>query len=254
MNIRSIDDNNDDGWFNSFFDFRSGVRRRIREGRIGLFDIDPVREFENMEKEMARMFDQIKDIQTNAPKNLLREYQIPDGAKVREVGPLVYGYSMTVGPDGKPKVMEFGNIKPTGRIINSGMGITAADAAGIGSKHQLSTEREPLAEVNVTNKEVKVVLEMPGFKKDDIKINAYDGSLEVMSINPQRKYRKTMELPQEADIETAKSTYNNGILEVTFSKKENAVSKGKEKKNNIRILNRPLFSSLKRIFRRRLKI
>ena len=39
-----------------------------------------------------------------------------------------------------------------------------------------------------------------------------------------------MELPQEADIETAKLTYNNGILEVTFSKKGNAVPKGKEKK------------------------
>ncbi len=71
---------------------------------------------------------------------------------------------------------------------------------------------------------------MPGFKKGGIKINAYDGSLEVVSINPQRKYHKAMELPQEADIETAKSTYNNEILEVTFSKKENAVPIGKEKK------------------------
>lgn len=59
-----------------------------------------------------------------------------------------------------------------------------------------------------------------------------------------------MELPQEADIETAKSTYNNGILEVTFSKKENAVPKGTEKKNSNRILDNPLFSSLKPIFRR----
>lgn len=28
-----------------------------------------------------------------------------------EMGPFVYGYSMTIGPDGKPKVREFGNIR-----------------------------------------------------------------------------------------------------------------------------------------------
>jgi HSP20 family protein len=33
---------------------------------------------------------------------LIREYTTPGGGKVREVGPMIYGYSMTVGPDGKP--------------------------------------------------------------------------------------------------------------------------------------------------------
>ncbi|HEY6534690.1 MAG TPA: Hsp20/alpha crystallin family protein, partial [Candidatus Nitrosocosmicus sp.] len=41
-------------------------------------------------------------------------------------------------------------------------------------------------------------------------------------------YHKTLELPKEADIETARSTYNNGILEVTFDKKKNVKPKGKE--------------------------
>ena len=64
---------------------------------------------------------------------------------------------------------------------------------------------------------------MPGIKKDDIKINAYDGAVED-SINTrtdsQRKYHKTIELPDNTDIETARSTYNNGILEITFDKKK----------------------------------
>jgi HSP20 family protein len=42
---------------------------------------------------------------------LVREYITPEGGEVREVGPVVYGYSMTVGPDGKPRVREFGNVK-----------------------------------------------------------------------------------------------------------------------------------------------
>jgi HSP20 family protein len=35
-------------------------------------------------------------------------------------------------------------------------------------------------------------------------------------------------LPPEDDIETAKSNYKNGILEVVFKKKEQAKPKGKE--------------------------
>jgi len=34
--------------------------------------------------------------------------------------------------------------------------------------------------------------------------------------------------PKQADIETAKSTYNNGILEVTFDKKKENKPNGKE--------------------------
>ena len=43
--------------------------------------------------------------------------------------------------------------------------------------------------------------------------------VEVKSEDPQRKYHRTFEIPPETDIETAKSAYNNGILEITFKKK-----------------------------------
>jgi HSP20 family protein len=49
----------------------------------------------------------------------------------------------------------------------------------------------------------------------------------VKSDDPKRKYHKTIEVPLETDIETAKSTYNNGILEITFKKKDQTKSKGK---------------------------
>jgi HSP20 family protein len=136
---------------------------------------------------------------------------------VREVGPLVYGYSMTVGADGKPRIKEFGNMKPARRL---GFG------TGIG-RPEISGEMEPLADVTTTDKEVKVVIEMPGISKDKIKVNAYEGKVEVKSDDPQRRYYKTVELPSETDIETAKCAYNNGILEITFNKKEQAKTKGK---------------------------
>jgi HSP20 family protein len=82
-------------------------------------------------------------------------------------------------------------------------------------------------DVTTTDKEVKVVVEMPGISKDNIRINVYDGTLEVKSEDPQMKYHRSIEIPAdiETDIETAKSTCNNGILEITFKKKEQ--TKGK---------------------------
>jgi HSP20 family protein len=218
MSIRDIDNYD---WLKRFFGSRGIGSRDDMSG--GFFDMDPFRAFEEMQEEMGRMFNQFKEMHTNAPKDLIREYQTPEGGKVREVGPIVYGYTMTVGPDGKPKVREFGNVKSVGGWAGkTKVGETA------GAKQQITSEREPLVDVNTTDNEVKVVLEMPGVKKEDIKINAFDGSVEVIANNPQRKYLKTVELPQDADIETVKSTYNNGILEITFNKRENTKPKGKE--------------------------
>jgi HSP20 family protein len=189
-------------WYSRFF---GGGRRGLGGG---FFD-DMFRGFDQMKREMER---ELEDIEKRIPKDLIREYNTPQGGKVREVGPIVYGYSMTIGPDGKPKVREFGNVKSSRRFGSIG-------------RPEISGEIEPLVDVTTTDKEVKVVVEMPGISKDNIRINVYDGTLEVKSEDPQRKYHRSIEIPPETDIETAKSTYNNGILEITFKKKEQ--TKGK---------------------------
>ena len=43
-------------------------------------------------------------------KNLIRERSFDDGSVVREMGPIVYGYSFKIGEDGKPVVRKFGNL------------------------------------------------------------------------------------------------------------------------------------------------
>ena len=195
-------------WFRRFFS--------SRKGGLGLGSFDDVfRGFEQLQREMDK---ELEDMKKNLPKDLVREYETPEGGKVQEVGPLVYGYSMTIGPDGKPKVREFGNVKRP-----SGLGF------GIGpSKAQIAGEMEPMIDVVTTDKEVKVTVEMPGVSKDKIKIDVYDRTVEVKSEDPQRKYHKTIDLPLEADLETAKSKYNNGILEITFDKKKETKPKGKQ--------------------------
>ncbi|HLN33985.1 MAG TPA: archaeal heat shock protein Hsp20 [Nitrososphaeraceae archaeon] len=179
---------------------------------------DLFREFDEMRNEIERTFSEpFKNIENRVPKDLVKEYETPEGGKVREVGPIIYGYSMTIGPDGKPDIREFGNVKSpfTGR-------------AGFFKQPSISSEREPLVDISATDKEVKIVVEMPGIKKENIKINAYENSVEIISDNPQRKYHKVIDLPTEADIETVKSTYNNGILEIVFNRRKQTKPKGKE--------------------------
>jgi HSP20 family protein len=98
-----------------------------------------------------------------------------------------------------------------------------------GTRPLISSEREPLVDISTTDKEIKVVVEMPGVNKENIKINAFDSTLEVTAQEGvAKKYHETIELPEEADLATAKSKYNNGILEITFNKKDKSRPKGKE--------------------------
>jgi HSP20 family protein len=179
---------------------------------------NPFREIYDVRKAIEKMFEEsYEEMETKAPKDLVREYKTSEGLKVKEFGPLVYGYSMTVGPDGKARVKEFGNVKPP---HNLGPGSVA--------KPLISGEREPLVDVITTDNEVKVTVEMPGIAKENIKLNAYENNVEVKSEDPQRKYHRVIDIPLEADIETVKSSYKNGILEIIFRKKEQRRPKGKE--------------------------
>jgi HSP20 family protein len=200
-------------WFNRFF---GGSRKSGRGG--GFFGFpDIFRGFDDMRKEMERQFEQqFKDIESKAPKDLVKEYETSTGGKVREYGPFVYGYSMTIGPDGRPKVREFGNVK------------SPFSSRGFFTRPLISSEREPLADITTNDKEVKVVVEMPGVSKENIKVNVHDNSLEVTTTGTDRKYHEVIEIPPETDIETVTSTYKNGILEITFKKKEQTKPKGKQ--------------------------
>ena len=211
-------------FFREFFGGSGGGRRRRREGRgfsgssSGGWNFDDIfREFDDMRRETERMFsEQFKNIENKVPKDLIKEYETPKGAKVRQVGPIVYGYSMTIGPDGKPKIREFGNIKsPIGEM-------------GSFEQPSISSEREPLIDISTTDNEVKIVAEMPGISKDKIKVNAYDQYVEIISEDPNRKYHKKIEVPEDIDINNAKSNYNIGVLEINFKKKEQQKPQGRQ--------------------------
>jgi HSP20 family protein len=180
----------DDNW-------QSRWRRMMPFGPWSFPDID------EMMKEMEKEFMQFKDIEKQVPKDLVRERTSPDGSVRKEIGPIVYGYSMTIGPDGKPVIREFGNVK---RSEDPLRGIT--------------DKREPLVDVVDGEKQVRLIAEIPGVKKEDIEMSVRDRTLTIAVDTPERKYQKVLQLPESAEVEGAKSSYNNGILEVTFPKKQ----------------------------------
>jgi len=158
---------------------------------------------EEMEREMAEAF---KEMESSVPREMVRERRLPDGSVRREYGPFVYGYSVKIDPDGRPIIREFGNIKP---------------GIGTGQPHlNLQDQREPLVDVVEEGNKVKVVAELPGVEKKDIKLFATEKTLTISVDTPSRKYYKKLELPEEVDETTAKSTFKNGILEIGFEKRQ----------------------------------
>lgn len=160
-------------------------------------------DIEEMMKEMEKEFMQFKDIEKQVPKDLVREQRSPDGSVRKEIGPIVYGYSMTIGPDGKPMIREFGNVK---RGSDPLKGVTDT--------------REPLVDVVDGENQVRIIAEIPGVRKEDINMEVADRTLTISVDTAERKYDKQLQLPEDAIVDGAKSTYNNGILEVTFQKKK----------------------------------
>ena len=159
-------------------------------------------EMERMMKELDEMFSKsFEELEQEFPRSLIRERRTDKG-RIREFGPIVYGYSIKIGPDGKPIIREFGNIRPSRRpeIV------------------ELSEAREPLVDVYEEEDSVKVIAEVPGVEKNDIKLNATERKLVISVDNPQRKYYKEVDLPAEVDPESAKATYRNGVLEVMLKK------------------------------------
>ena len=131
------DDNNDD--------WQSRWRKMMPFGPWSFPDI------EEMMKEMEKEFMQFKDIEKQVPKDLVREQKSPDGSVRKEIGPIVYGYSMTIGPDGKPVIREFGNVKRGGRAAEGNDG---QEGAARGCRRG--------------EKQVRIIAEIPGVKKEDI--------------------------------------------------------------------------------------
>jgi HSP20 family protein len=167
-------------WFSSTFDFHMRFRR-----------IDEL---------IESMFHAMRAEQSSAPQS--------EGSSMPRA--LYYGYQLSIGPDGKPHLREFGNVRPN----RSGSFETGS--------------REPFIDTLVDENEnaLKIVAEMPGLRKEDVKLHLTEDSLTIHGSNGGRNYDTVVPLKAPVITESARANYNNGILEVVLKLKDNPQKKG----------------------------
>ena len=162
--------------------------RRKRSFFDEIFGIDPL-------KDMDEMFERLSRAMGMSMDNFGQH-------------PFVYGFSITQRSGEEPEIREFGNIP-------------MFEQAETGEKRYLDI-RKPLIDVLETEETVHVIAEMPGIEKENIQLNATDLILDIETLDGNPKYSERVELPLKVDPQSAKATYKNGVLEVTFNRLESS--------------------------------
>jgi len=113
----------------------------------------------------------------------------------------VYGLSIRTLA-GKPVIESFGNIRETakGPVVEE--------------------VREPIIDIFDEEDHVLVIAELPGVSEEEIKIEIAGDILRLTASDKDRKYSKEILLPGKVKPESMRTSYKNGILEITL-KREN---------------------------------
>jgi HSP20 family protein len=118
---------------------------------------------------------------------------LPNGAKG------VYGFSIRTLA-GKPVIESFGNIRETakGPVVEE--------------------VREPMVDIFDEEERILVIAELPGVSESEINIEVTGDILNLAASNGDRKYAREILLPGKVKADSLKTTYKNGILEITLEK------------------------------------
>jgi len=172
-----------------------------RRRRRSFWDEDFFSEFDRIFEDMERMMrDLMRKFSIELSPERFRELE--QELEKQGVKPYIYGFSITIGPDGRPVIKEFGNVRR------------------VQGKPVITEEREPLIDVFESGDEVTVIAEMPGVEKEkiDVKVTEDGRTLIINASDSNRRYYKEVELPAKVDPASAKASYKNGVLEVKLKK------------------------------------
>jgi HSP20 family protein len=112
----------------------------------------------------------------------------------------VCGFSVRVARDGKPRLERFGNVR--------------AAASG----PVIDESREPIVDVFDEGDHLRVVAELPGVERDDVRVELRELDLELQAAHGDRRYTKKLRLPAAVRAQEATSSYRNGIFELKVPK------------------------------------
>jgi HSP20 family protein len=147
--------------------------------------------------EFNRIFDAMERMMQKA-------YRDMSSGEIKPGKSFVRGFNVHIGPDGKPRIQEFGNF-------------SKKDSNG---SKMLSKERKPLVDIIENHNKVAITAEVPGVEKEDINLEVKDQKLEIKVVHPNRKYHKIIDLPCDVKPKTTKATYKNGVLDIEIEKKQ----------------------------------
>ncbi len=153
---------------------------------------DRRKDFRDMMDELDRYFESVqKDIEDAMKHSIFGDD--------RFTGPFITGFSFNMGPEGKPSLQLFGN--------------NPVDRDGF---------RSPIQEQMVDEKNgvLRLLLEMPGVEKQDIKVEATEDTALITAENSEKKYRAELNLNAPVRPDSGKAEYKNGMLEISFSLKD----------------------------------
>jgi len=79
------------------------------------------------------------------------------------------------------------------------------------------------ASLNETDKEMTLILDLPGYKKDSIKLSFQDGKKLLISARRKvettvRSYERTFDLPAPGDYKSTSAVYEDGVLTIKIPK------------------------------------
>ncbi|HIE33930.1 MAG TPA: Hsp20/alpha crystallin family protein [Candidatus Altiarchaeales archaeon] len=143
------------------------------------------REFREMEKDIIRIMEEERSSAMNSS----------DIARYR-----IYGFSITIGHDGEPRIERFGNISESSAFTDK------------------IDERDLLVDMIEGDDEITVVAELPGVDKKDINLDVGEDFIEIKVDNWDRKYHKKLDLPCKVNPDKSKASYKNGVLEIRIKR------------------------------------
>ena len=115
--------------------------------------------------------------------------------------PFVAGFSLNVGPEGKPSIQIFGDSPVRHDGFRSPINEQVVDAKG---------------------GVLRVISEMPGVEKEDISVDATEDTAVISAERGAKKYRSELKLLAPVKADSGKAEYRNGMLEISFSLKDKA--------------------------------
>jgi len=121
----------------------------------------------------------------------------------------IQGFSIKIGPDGKPKIRPLNSRQPQP------------------DKIEITDDLEPLVDIIDEEEMLVVLVALPGVNREDIDLRVTENCLTVTVDTDDFEWYDELNLPTKVKPKLASASYKNGVLEVRLEKSERIIKNGK---------------------------